>query len=122
MSSWRSGRLLVSPEFLVRIEADPAGVAPDTPYEVTDLRACVSSLVLPLEQHPDDELLALAERGELSDPGTLERQVLRMVADPRSEALTENFVGQWLQLRNMATLSGPAIPIRWRSTKPSGRG
>ena len=51
---------------------------------------------------PDDELLAAAEAGRLGDPAELERQARRMIADPRSAALTENFAGQWLQLRNLA--------------------
>ncbi len=53
---------------------------------------------------PDDELLAAAEAGRLGDPAELERQVRRMVADPRSSALTENFAGQWLQ----PSAAGPA--------------
>jgi hypothetical protein len=50
---------------------------------------------------PDDELLALAEEGRLSEPAVLEAQVMRMLDDPRSTALTENFAGQWLALRNL---------------------
>jgi hypothetical protein len=103
-------RMLVSPEFLVRIEADPAGVAPDTPYAVTDLELASRLSFFLWSSIPDDELLAVAERGELSDPVTLERQVRRMVEDPRSAALTENFVGQWLQLRNLATVIRPGDP------------
>ena len=103
-------RLLVSPEFLVRIEADPAGVAPDTPYAVTDLELASRLSFFLWSSIPDDELLAVAERGELHDPAMLERQVRRLVDDPRSEALTENFAGQWLQLRNLATLIRPGDP------------
>ncbi len=50
---------------------------------------------------PDEELLDLAEKGRLSTPATLERQVRRMLADPKSQALIDNFLGQWLQLRNL---------------------
>ncbi len=103
-------RLLVSPEFLVRIEADPAGVAPDTSYAVTDLELASRLSFFLWSSIPDDELLAVAERGELSDPAMLERQVRRMVNDSRSAALTENFVGQWLQLRNLATVVRPGDP------------
>jgi mono/diheme cytochrome c family protein len=103
-------RLLVSPEFLVRIEADPAGVAADTPYAVTDLELASRLSFFLWSSIPDDELLTLAERGELGDPATLERQVRRMIADPRSEALTANFAGQWLQLRNLATVIRPGDP------------
>ena len=103
-------RLLVSPEFLVRIEADQTGVPPGTPYAVTDLDLASRLSFFLWSSIPDDELLALAERGTLSDPATLDRQVRRMVDDPRSEALTENFVGQWLQLRNLATVVRPGDP------------
>ncbi len=103
-------RLLVSPEFLVRIEADRPGVAPDTPYAVSDFELASRVSFFLWSSIPDDELLAVAERGELSDPATLERQVRRMLDDPRSDALTENFVGQWLQLRNLATVVRPGDP------------
>ena len=103
-------RLLVSPEFLVRIEADPSGIAPDTPYEVTDLELASRLSFFLWSSIPDDELLDVAERGALSQPAELERQVRRMIADPRSKALTTNFAGQWLQLRNLATVVRPGDP------------
>ena len=103
-------RLLVSPEFLVRVEVDPAGVTPDTPYPVTDLELASRLSFFLWSSIPDPELLALAERGALSQPIELERQVRRMLADPRSSALTTNFVGQWLQLRNLATVVRPGEP------------
>jgi len=103
-------RLLVSPEFLVRIEADPSGVAPDAPYAVTDLELASRLSFFLWSSIPDDELLDVAERGALSQPAELERQVRRMIADPRSKELTTNFSGQWLQLRNLATLVRPGAP------------
>ena len=103
-------RLLVSPEFLVRIEADPPGVAPDTPYAVTDLELASRLSFFLWSSIPDDELLDVAERGGLSQPAELERQVGRMIADPRSKELTTNFAGQWLQLRNLATVVRPGAP------------
>ena len=103
-------RLLVSPEFLVRIEADPATVDPATPYRVSDFELASRLSFFLWSSIPDDELLTLAERGELSAPATLERQVRRMVADPRSGSLTSNFAGQWLQLRNLATVVRPGDP------------
>ena len=103
-------RLLVSPEFLVRIEADPSGVAPDTPYAVTDLELASRLSFFLWSSIPDDELLDVAERRALSQPAELERQVRRMIADPRSNELTTNFTGQWLQLRNLATLVRPGAP------------
>ncbi len=103
-------RLLVSPEFLVRIEADPSGVAPDTPYKVTDIELASRLSFFLWSSIPDAELLDVAERGALSQPAELERQVRRMIADPRSKALTTNFAGQWLQLRNLATVIRPGDP------------
>ena len=94
-------RLLVDPEFLFRIESDPDGVAPGTAYRVSDLDLASRLSFFLWSSIPDDELLGLAERGELSDPGVLDRQVRRMLADPRSRALVENFAGQWLQLRKL---------------------
>ena len=103
-------RLLVSPEFLVRIEADPTTVDPATPYRVSDFELASRLSFFLWSSIPDDELLTLAEHGELSAPATLERQVRRMVADPRSGSLTSNFAGQWLQLRNLATVVRPGDP------------
>jgi mono/diheme cytochrome c family protein len=103
-------RLLVSPEFLVRIEADPSGVASDTPYAVTDIELASRLSFFLWSSIPDDELLDVAERGALSEPAELERQVRRMIADPRSKELTTNFTGQWLQLRNLATVVRPGFP------------
>ena len=103
-------RLLVSPEFLVRIEADPTGVASDTPYAVTDIELASRLSFFLWSSIPDDELLDLAERGVRSQPAELDRQVRRMIADPRSKELTTNFTGQWLQLRNLATVVRPGAP------------
>ena len=103
-------RLLVSPEFLVRIEAAPNEARPDAPYAVSDLELASRLSFFLWSSIPDDELLRVAERGALSEPAELERQVRRMVADPRSEALTANFAGQWLQLRNLATVIRPGDP------------
>ncbi len=103
-------RLLVSPEFLIRIETDPADIAPATPYAVTDLELASRLSFFLWSSIPDDELLALAERGLLSQPAELERQARRLLADPRSKALTINFAGQWLQLRNLDTVVRPGEP------------
>jgi Protein of unknown function (DUF1592)/Protein of unknown function (DUF1588)/Protein of unknown function (DUF1585)/Protein of unknown function (DUF1587)/Protein of unknown function (DUF1595) len=89
-------RLLVSPEFLFRIEAARPGVE-----RVGDLELASRLSFLIWSSIPDDTLLNAAELGKLKDPVVLERQVQRMLADPRSEALTQNFAGQWLQLRNL---------------------
>ena len=104
-------RLLVSPEFLYRIEADPDGAAPGAPYPVPDLALASRLSFFLWSSIPDAELLAVAEAGRLRDPGELERQVRRMVADPRSETLTTNFAAQWLQLRNLETTVRPGDPF-----------
>jgi hypothetical protein len=94
-------RLLVSPEFLFRIEQEPAGTAPGGIYKVSDLALASRLSFFLWSSIPDDELLAAAERGELRDAHALERHVQRMLADPRIIAFVENFAGQWLYLRNL---------------------
>ena len=94
-------RLLVDPEFLFRIETDAAGTAPGTAYRLSDLELASRLSFFLWSSIPDDELLDDAAAGRLREPATLERQVRRMLADRRSEALVGNFVSQWLHLRNM---------------------
>jgi hypothetical protein len=94
-------RLLVSPEFLFRIEREPAGVDPGAVYPVSDMTLASRLSFFLWSSIPDDELLATAERGELRDSAVLERQVRRMLADARSEAFIASFAGQWLYLRNL---------------------
>ena len=94
-------RLLTSPEFLFRIEFDPPTVPPDTNYRVSDLELASRLSFFLWSSIPDDELLDAAALGRLGDQGALERQVHRMLADPRSQAVVSNFAGQWLQLRNL---------------------
>ena len=97
--------ILVDPEFLFRIESQPMGVAPATAYRVTDVELASRLSFFLWSSIPDDELLMLAERGELSEPDVLRRQVRRLLADPRSSALVENFAGQWLYLRNLRSVA-----------------
>ena len=97
-------RVLVSPSFLFRVEADPPGVVPDTPYELSDVALASRLSFFLWSSIPDDELLNLAERGELVDPENLEQQVRRMLADRRSDALVDNFASQWLYLRNVSAV------------------
>ena len=104
-------RLLVSPEFLYRIEVDPDGGAPGAPYRVPDAELASRLSFFLWSSIPDDALLDAAEAGRLSDPAELERQVRRMIADPRSETLTTNFAAQWLQLRNLETTVRPGDPF-----------
>ena len=97
--------VLVNPQFLFRIEAEPPGVAPSTAYRIPDVQLASRLSFFLWSSIPDDELLDLAERGELSKPEVLERQTLRMLADPRSQSLVSNFAGQWLHLRNLDSIT-----------------
>ncbi len=94
-------KILVSPEFIFRAELDPANTPPGSVHRLSDIELASRLSFFLWSSIPDDELLAVAERGELSDPAMLERQVQRMLADPRAHALVQNFVGQWLFLRNI---------------------
>jgi hypothetical protein len=98
--------MLVSPDFLFRFEHDPAPSAKGGPapaHRVTDVELASRLSFFLWSTIPDDELLALAEKGTLSDPAVLERQVHRMLDDPRADALVTNFAGQWLNLRSVET-------------------
>jgi hypothetical protein len=93
--------ILVDPEFLFRIERDPAGIAPATAYPLSNAELASRLSFFLWSSIPDDELLAVAERGALLEPDVLERQVRRMLRDPRSRALVENFSEQWLHIRSL---------------------
>ena len=105
---WALEALLVSPKFLFRIEDDPPGAGPAAPYRVADLDLASRLSFFLWSSLPDEELIALAEQGRLDDPAELDRQVARMLGDPRSRALIENFGGQWLYLRNLRTAAPDA--------------
>ncbi|MBI1895557.1 MAG: DUF1592 domain-containing protein, partial [Acidobacteria bacterium] len=94
--------VLVSPEFLFRVEQDPAGLPPKTAARISDLELASRLSFFLWSSIPDDELLDAAIRRKLSTPAVLEEQARRMLADPRSRALTTNFAEQWLHLRNLA--------------------
>ncbi len=96
-------RLLVSPEFLFRTEADPPNDL--EVYDVSDVELASRLSFFLWSSIPDDELLDLATEGRLKDPVVLEAQVRRMLADSRSRALVDNFAGQWLYLRNVPALT-----------------
>ena len=98
-------RMLADPEFIFRVERDPEGVAPHSAYDLSGLTLASRLSFFLWSSIPDDTLLDLAVRGELSDPAVLEQQVRRMLADPRSTALVDNFVGQWLLLRNVPNVT-----------------
>ena len=94
-------RVLVSPDFLFRIERDPVDAEPGTMYLITDTELASRLSFFLWSSLPDDELLDLVERGALRQPGVLKQQVERMMADTRADGFIENFVGQWLYLRNL---------------------
>ncbi len=94
-------KILVSPEFIFRMEYDSPDAAPGSVHPLSDLELASRLSFFLWSSIPDEELLSIAERGELKDPDMLDRQVQRMLADPRSESLVSNFVGQWLFLRNI---------------------
>lgn len=93
--------VLVSPEFLFRVESDPASVAPKSAYKLSGLELATRLSFFLWSSIPDDELLAAATQGTLQQPAVLERHVRRMLADPRSNVLITNFAEQWLYLRNL---------------------
>jgi len=102
-------KILVSPEFLFRIEFDPQKVAKNGNYEISDLELASRLSFFLWSSIPDEELLTLAEKGKLKKGKALEQQVERMMADPRSAALISNFAGQWLFLRNIARVQPDPI-------------
>jgi mono/diheme cytochrome c family protein len=101
-------RLLVSPEFLLRVERDPSSAKAGTPYRISDLELASRLSFFLWSSLPDDELLDLAADGRLRDRAVLLRQVQRMLADPKSAAFIDNFAGQWLYLRNLPAV----VPVQ----------
>jgi len=97
--------LLVSPNFLMRIERDPSNAVAGAAYRISDLELASRLSFFLWSSIPDDELLEAAGRGTLKNPTVLEQQVRRMLRDPRSAALVSNFFGQWLYLRNLRTVT-----------------
>jgi hypothetical protein len=97
-------RILADPEFVYRGEREPAGLAPGRSYRLSDLELASRLSFFLWSSIPDNELLDLAAQGRLRDPAALEKQVRRMLADPKSEALVSNFTGQWLGVRALKTV------------------
>jgi mono/diheme cytochrome c family protein len=96
-------RLLVSPQFLFRIEREPSTAAAGTAYRVSDIELASRLSFFIWSSIPDEALLDVAAAGRLKDAQVLEQQVRRMLADPRSESLVTNFAAQWLYLRDIAS-------------------
>ncbi len=96
-------RILADPKFIYRLEVEPANVVAGKPYRISDLELASRLSFFLWSANPDDELINLASQGRLKDPAVLERQVRRMVADPRGEEFVSNFAGQWLNLRGLTS-------------------
>jgi len=101
--------ILASPHFIFRMEKAPSGIQPGEVYDIadTDLASRLSFFLWGAP--PDEELIALAERDDLSDDDELERQVHRMLADPRAEALASRFAAQWLRLPDLDNIRPDAL-------------
>jgi len=97
-------RILTDPDFLFRVEKDPAGLKPGTNFRVADLDLASRLSFFLWSSVPDEQLLTLATSGRLRQPAVFEAQVRRMLGDPKASALITNFFGQWLMVRNMATV------------------
>ena len=104
-------RMLVDPDFLLRIERDPAGAAPGQPYRLSGVEVASRLSFFLWGSIPDGPLLDAAERGALIDPAELEAQVRRMLADPRAGALVDDFAMQWLHVRNLEDVKGDPVPF-----------
>ena len=98
-------RILVAPRFVFRMEDEPAGLKDGTTYRVGDAALASRLSFFLWSSMPDDELLELAAKGRLKDPVVLDQQVRRMLKDPKSQALIDNFGGQWLYLRDLSSVT-----------------
>jgi hypothetical protein len=102
-------RILSSPYFLYRIEKDPAGARAGEAHPVSDIELASRLSFFLWSSIPDEKLLDAAAAGKLREPGALAAQTRRMLEDERSDALVENFTGQWLQLRNLEAKAVPDL-------------
>jgi hypothetical protein len=98
-------RILIDPRFLFRFEAEPESVSPGVPYAISDLELASRLSFFLWSSIPDSQLMDLAVRKQLHRPEVLAAQVRRMLADRKAYALVENFAGQWLHLRELATVT-----------------
>ncbi|MEO8258004.1 MAG: DUF1592 domain-containing protein, partial [Acidobacteriota bacterium] len=97
-------RILASPQFMFRVERDPANSAPGAVYTISDVELASRLSFFLWSSVPDDQLLEVASQGKLHEPVVLEQQVRRMLASPRATTLVSNFAGQWLHLRNVRSV------------------
>ena len=96
---------IASPEFVFRFERTPANAEPGANYRISDLELASRLSYFLWSSAPDDQLISAASQGKLKDPVLLEKQVRRMLADPRSQVLATNFAYQWLHLQNLKDAS-----------------
>ena len=101
-------RVLISPKFIYRSEQEPARLATGSIYRLSDVDLASRLSFFLWSSIPDEELLTVAIGGKLREPAMLERQVRRMLQDPKAEALVKNFAGQWLYLRDLANVQTEA--------------
>ena len=94
-------RILASPQFIYRIEEEPASIKAGEAFRISDIDLASRLSFFLWSRGPDEALLAAARQGRLSDPVVLEQQVRRMLRHPYARALSENFAGQWLNLRGL---------------------
>jgi len=107
-------RVLVSPDFLFRIEADPAGVTAGSPYRISDVELASRLSFFLWSSTPDDTLLDLAIAGKLHEPAVIDKQVARMVADQRArKSLVDNFFSDWFEIRNVWLLNPDSTKFPW---------
>ncbi|MGH9667341.1 MAG: DUF1592 domain-containing protein, partial [Bryobacteraceae bacterium] len=96
--------VLVSPDFLFRIERDPRPLDPKDTHRVSDFDLATRLSYFLWSSMPDEDLYRTAAAGTLHDPAVLEAEVQRMLKDPKAKALVENFAGQWLEIRNLDSI------------------
>ncbi|HWF84161.1 MAG TPA: DUF1592 domain-containing protein [Vicinamibacterales bacterium] len=93
--------IVANPKFVFRFERTPAAAKPGTNVRLNDIDLASRLSYFLWSSSPDDHLLTIAARGQLKDPVVLEREVRRMLADRRSQALVDNFAAEWLRLRHV---------------------
>ena len=103
--------ILTSPYFVFRTEETPAGVAPGSIYPVNDIAFASRLSFFIWSTPPDQELIDLAARGQLSDPEIIDAQVRRMLADPRAESLATRFAGLWLRIQDLDKVDPDALSV-----------
>ena len=96
--------MLVSPNFLFRIELDPPSPGASAAHRISDFEMASRLSYFLWSSMPDDELLDLAEAGKLHETAVLDAQVKRMLADKKASAFADNFAGQWLETRNLDSM------------------